>query len=86
MGIFRNKQSTLTNLLEILKIFFRFTYIEPFVVLGNLFPFFNLNFEYFLELFTVLFFACNFNVSAGNLGLFENSSIYFIRSNVNSMK
>ena len=55
-----------SNLLEILKIFFRFTDIESIVVPGNLFPFFNLKFEYFFELFTILTLACNFNLSAGN--------------------
>ena len=48
MAIFGNKSSTLTKLLAILKIFFRFTYIESFVVPGNLSPFFNLKFEYFI--------------------------------------
>ena len=62
MGIFRNKWSTLTNMLEISKIFFRFTHIESFVVPGNLFPFFNLKFEYFLEFFTFPTFARNFSL------------------------
>ena len=39
LGIFRNKYSILTKSLEILKSFFRFSYIESFVILGNLFPF-----------------------------------------------
>ena len=87
MGIFQNEQSTLTsNLLEILKIPFRFTYIESFVVPGNLLPFFNFKFEYCFEFFSILTFACNFNLSTGNLGLFEKSSIYCIRSMVDSIK
>ena len=74
-------------MLEILKIFFRFTNIESFFVLGNLFPFFNLTSEYFfLEFFTFLTFAHNFNVSAENLGLIEENGIYFVRSIVNSQK
>ena len=62
-----------------------FTYTESFVIPGTLFSFFNLEFDYFFEFFTILTFACNFNLSAGNLGLFEKSSIYFIRSIVNSV-
>ena len=67
MGIFRNKKSTLTSSLEVLKIFYRFTDIEPLFGCGNLFPFFNLKSEYFMEFFTFLTFACNFNLAAGNL-------------------
>ena len=40
----------------------------------------------FFEFFTSLTFACNFNLSAGNLGLFEKSSIYFIRRNSDAKK
>ena len=45
-----------------------------------------MNLNIFLEFFTILIFACNFNLSEGNLGLFEKSSIYFIRSMVNLIK
>ena len=56
------------------------------VVPGNLFQFFNLKLEYFLEFFTFLTFAYNFHLSAGNLGLFEENGIYVVRSIVNSQK
>ena len=69
--------------LEILKNFFRFSYIESFVILGNLFPFFYLSLNIFLEFFTFLTSARNFNLSAGNLGLFEKNGICFVRSIVN---
>ena len=46
MGIFRNKQITLTDSLDLLKILFHFTYIEPLFALGNMFSFFDLKFKY----------------------------------------
>ena len=33
-----------------------------------------------LEFYNFLTFACNFNLSAGNLGLFEKNGICFVRS------
>ena len=80
------RKAIIANTLETLKMFFRFANIESFFIL-NLFPFFNLKSEYIfrtLELFTFLTFACNFNLSAGNLGLFEKNGIYFVRTFVNS--
>ena len=38
-GIFQNKKNELTDSKEILENFFRFTYIQSLVVVGNLFPF-----------------------------------------------
>ena len=86
METFRNKWSTLTNLLDVLKIFFRFTYIDSFFVPGNLFLFFNLKSEYLFKSFIFLIFACDFNLSARNLVLYKKSSFYFIRIKVNSIK
>ena len=54
--------------LEMLKIFSRFTYIQPLVVPGNLLLFFNLKFEYLLEFSFFRSFACKVNQSPGNFG------------------
>ena len=41
---------------------------------------FNLKFSNIFEFFTILIFACNFNLSAGNLGLFENGIPMIVKS------
>ena len=77
LGIFQNRWSILTKSLEILKNLFRFSYIESFVILGNLFPFFNLKCKYFLRIFYFPHFCVQFQSVGRKFGSIREKRYLF---------